>query len=96
MSAPISAVESMNFGLPFWLPPFGRGNGLQALYWACLAELPEHLVSPALAALGLKTSHDGPHLSIQGPTIRCPAAGPHPIATGQRPAKGPSVYGWRR
>ena len=63
MSAPISAVESMNFGLPFWLPPFGRGNGLQALYWA---------------------------------TIRCPAAGPHPIATGQRPAKGPSVYGWRR
>ncbi|MDJ0312620.1 hypothetical protein [Arthrobacter sp. H35-D1] len=50
--SPISAVESLHLGLPLWLPPFGTGNGLHALYWACLADLPERLVAPALAALG--------------------------------------------
>ncbi|MFB9166612.1 hypothetical protein [Arthrobacter psychrochitiniphilus] len=69
--SPISAVDSMNLGLPFWLPPFGRGNGRQALYWAALADLPERMVDPALAALGAEDIpawaspvHSGPIHSV--------------------------------
>ena len=80
---PISAVDSMNLGLPFWLPPFGRGNGVQALYWAALADLPERLVTPALAALGAEDIagwaspvHVGPIHSVpvnSGPSTLAPS-----------------------
>jgi hypothetical protein len=47
----ISAVDLMRFGRPYWLPPYGYGNGLDALFWACLAELPQTLVPMVLEAL---------------------------------------------
>lgn len=49
--SPISAVDLLRFGRPFWLPPFGEGNGLDALFWASLAELPRRTVPRALEAL---------------------------------------------
>lgn len=49
--SPISAVEMMRFGRPSWLPPFGYGNGLDALFWACMAELPHNVIDTILAAL---------------------------------------------
>ena len=29
--APIAAANELQFGRAYWLPPFGRGNGLEAL-----------------------------------------------------------------
>ena len=49
--SPISAVDLMRFGRPYWLPPFGYGNGLDALFWACLAELPQTVVPMVLEGL---------------------------------------------
>jgi hypothetical protein len=49
--SPVSAVDLTRFGRAFWLPPFGEGNGLDALFWACLAELPRRTVRRALEAL---------------------------------------------
>ncbi|MCQ9163940.1 hypothetical protein [Arthrobacter sp. STN4] len=49
--SPISAVEMMRFGRPSWLPPFGHGNGLDALFWACIAELPHTAIDGILDAL---------------------------------------------
>lgn len=49
--SPISAVEMMRFGRPSWLPPFGYGNGLDALFWACIAELPHSAIDGILDAL---------------------------------------------
>lgn len=30
--SPVSAVDLTRFGRAFWLPPFGEGNGLDALF----------------------------------------------------------------
>ncbi|MFS0717301.1 hypothetical protein ABC337_12935 [Arthrobacter sp. 1P04PC] len=49
--APLSAVDLTRFGRARWLPPYGEGNGLDALFWACLAELPHRMVPSALEAL---------------------------------------------
>lgn len=49
--SPISAVEMMRFGRPSWLPPFGCGNGLDALFWACIAELPHSAIDGILDEL---------------------------------------------
>jgi len=35
-----------------WLPPYGRGNGLDAASWAPLADVPAELVDGLLAAFG--------------------------------------------
>ena len=37
---PISASDLISLGRPYWLPPVGYGNGLDALFWAQLARLP--------------------------------------------------------
>jgi len=47
----VGAANQLQFGRAYWLPPFGRGNGLDALFWAPLAELPADRVDAALAAL---------------------------------------------
>lgn len=47
----ISAVDLMRFGRPSWLPPYGYGNGLDALFWACLADLPQPVVPLVLEGL---------------------------------------------
>lgn len=49
--APLEAANPLQFGRAYWLPPFGRGNGLEALFWAPLAEVPENRVDAVLAAL---------------------------------------------
>jgi hypothetical protein len=50
--APVDAANQLQFGRAYWLPPFGRGNGLEALFWAPLAELPADRVEAVLRALG--------------------------------------------
>ena len=47
----ISAVDLMQLGRPYWLPPYGHGNGLDALFWVCIAEIPRSVVSVVLDAL---------------------------------------------
>src|SRR4051794_33020652 len=47
----VGAANQLQFGRAYWLPPFGRGNGLDALFWAPLAELPGHRVDAVLTAL---------------------------------------------
>lgn len=49
--APVEAANELQFGRAYWLPPFGHGNGIEALFWTPLAELPEHRVDPVLRAL---------------------------------------------
>jgi hypothetical protein len=50
--APVDAANQLQFNRAYWLPPFGRGNGLEALFWAPLAELPGKRVDTVLCALG--------------------------------------------
>ncbi len=49
--APLEAVNPLQFDRAYWLSPFGRGNGLEALFWAPLAEVPDDRVDAVLAAL---------------------------------------------
>ncbi len=49
--APIAAANELQFGRAYWLPPFGRGNGLEALFWAPIAQVPAALADAALEAL---------------------------------------------
>ncbi|HEY8318394.1 MAG TPA: hypothetical protein VIG76_06145 [Amnibacterium sp.] len=49
--APIAAANELQFGRAYWLPPFGRGNGLEALFWAPIAQVPAGLADPVLEAL---------------------------------------------
>ena len=37
---PISASDLISLGRPYWLPPVGYGNGMDALFWTQLARLP--------------------------------------------------------
>lgn len=50
--APVDGANQLQFGRAYWLPPFGHGNGLEALFWAPLAELPADRVEAVLRALG--------------------------------------------
>lgn len=47
----VGAANQLQFGRAYWLPPFGQGNGLEALFWAPLAELPGDRVDAVLTAL---------------------------------------------
>jgi hypothetical protein len=49
--APLPAADPLQFGRAYWLPPFGYGNGLEALFWTTLAEVPQERVDVVLAAL---------------------------------------------
>lgn len=49
--APADAVNPLQFGRPYQLPPFGRGNGLEALFWAPLARMPAARAEACLDAL---------------------------------------------
>lgn len=49
--APVEAVNELQFTRAYWLPPFGRGNGRDALFWAPLADVPEDRVDAVLRAL---------------------------------------------
>lgn len=74
--APLPAVDPLQFGRAYQLPPFGRGNGVEALFWTPAARLPADRVDAVLAALaaldiagwvaavrapGLPRDDDGPH-----------------------------------
>lgn len=48
---PISADRYLRLGRPYWLPPDGHGNGLDALTWAQLARIPHAAAERLLAAL---------------------------------------------
>jgi len=49
--APLEAANTLQFDRAYWLSPFGRGNGLEALFWAPLAEVPDDRVDAVLTAL---------------------------------------------
>ncbi|MBW4041980.1 MAG: hypothetical protein HIU86_07600 [Acidobacteria bacterium] len=49
--APMPAVNPLQFGRAYQLPPFGHGNGLEALFWTPGERVPAERVEPALAAL---------------------------------------------
>lgn len=48
---PISASDLLSTGRAYWLPPFGYGNGLDALFWAQLAREPHPVADGLLRAL---------------------------------------------
>jgi hypothetical protein len=48
------AVNPLQFGRAYQLPPFGRGNGLEALFWTPSERLPAAVVDDVLAALRLE------------------------------------------
>jgi hypothetical protein len=49
--APLAADDPLQLGRAAQLPPFGRGNGIEALFWTPLARLAGDRVDAALAAL---------------------------------------------
>jgi hypothetical protein len=49
--APIEAANELQFGRAYWLPPFGHGNGLDALFWTPIAHLTADRAEEALVAL---------------------------------------------
>jgi hypothetical protein len=49
--APLAADDPLQLGRPAQLPPFGRGNGIDALFWTPLARLRADRVDAVLAAL---------------------------------------------
>jgi hypothetical protein len=49
--APMPAANPFQFGRAYQLPPFGRGNGLEALFWTPAERLPPERVDAVLAAL---------------------------------------------
>lgn len=49
--APMEAANQLQFGRAYWLPPFGHGNGLDALFWTPIAHLARDQAERALVAL---------------------------------------------
>lgn len=47
----VDAANALQFGRAYWLPPFGHGNGLDALFWTASATLPADRIEPVLRAL---------------------------------------------
>jgi hypothetical protein len=47
----MEAANELQFGRAYQLPPFGHGNGLDALFWTPIASLPADQAEQALAAL---------------------------------------------
>lgn len=70
-------------GRAAWLPPFGRGNGLEAPGWAPLAEVDEQVVDALLAAF----------LEAGVPAHAAPSASAWPTPGRARRARRPA---WRR
>jgi hypothetical protein len=81
--APADAADALQFGRAYWLPPFGRGNGLEALFWAPVARLADTQVDEVLRALA---EQDIPAWAAPARRPRAPAGGgPHDlsVASGQ-------------
>lgn len=51
IEAPLPADNLLQFGRAYQLPPSGRGNGLEALFWAPAERLPADVVDEVLAVL---------------------------------------------
>ncbi|GAA2752834.1 hypothetical protein [Amnibacterium kyonggiense] len=51
IDAPMPAVNPLQFGRAFQLPPFGHGNGLEAVFWTPGERLPADRVDATMAAL---------------------------------------------
>jgi hypothetical protein len=51
--APVEAANELQFGRAYWLPPFGHGNGLDALFWTPVARLSADQAERALTAFAL-------------------------------------------
>lgn len=49
--APMPADHPLQFGRAYQLPPFGRGNGVEALFWTPTERLAAEHVDAALVAL---------------------------------------------
>lgn len=49
--APMEAANQLQFGRAYQLPPFGHGNGLDALFWTTIAHLGSDQAERALLAL---------------------------------------------
>ncbi|MFC4242912.1 hypothetical protein ACFOYW_05975 [Gryllotalpicola reticulitermitis] len=49
---PIGAAEFLQLSRAYWLPPYGHGNGLDALTWAQLARVARRQAERMLQALG--------------------------------------------
>ncbi len=49
--APMPAENPLQFGRAYQLPPFGRGNGIDALFWTPSERLPAEQVDAVLEAL---------------------------------------------
>lgn len=80
IDAPMPAVNPLQFGRAFQLPPFGRGNGLEAVFWTPAERLPADRVAAVLAALGAES------IAAWTAPARLPgadrrAAGPHDLWT---------------
>ena len=69
--APIAADDALQLGRAAQLPPFGRGNGIDALFWTPLARLDVERLDDVLEALAAE--------DIAGWVARVPSA------TGGRP-----------
>jgi len=48
---PIAAPDAISMGRPYWLPPAGRGNGLDARFWSQIAQVPQAMADPLLLSL---------------------------------------------
>jgi hypothetical protein len=51
LEAPMPAEHPLQFGRAYQLPPSGRGNGIEALFWTPAQRLPAERVDAVLAAL---------------------------------------------
>ena len=49
--APMPADHALQFGRAFQLPPFGRGNGIEALFWTPAERVPAERVDTVLTEL---------------------------------------------
>ena len=76
--APLPAVDPLQFGRAYQLPPFGRGNGIDALFWTPSARLAEEHVEEvllALAALDIAAWV----AAVRAPGLRRDGRGPHDL-----------------
>ncbi|HWU46097.1 MAG TPA: hypothetical protein VN133_05005 [Humibacter sp.] len=48
---PITGSDAIYMGRPYWLPPIGRGNGLDARFWSQIAQVPQAMTGPLLSNL---------------------------------------------
>jgi len=91
MPASISRPASVpqRFGRLWWLPPGGRGNGIDDDAWAPILEVAGDIVAPLLAAL--RTA--GIPAYAAGPTRAAAGRGRSPTAPRWRLWVGTSAYG---